>query len=88
MKPLLNHSEIAAWAERQEPDAEYHYGDSRSCALFIYLKSKGAPVSSVGPYRWTENGEKNHPFNCALAKSLITRPWTFGALADRLKAAS
>ena len=86
MKPLLDHTEIAAWADQQEPSKEYHYGNARNCALFRYLDSKDVSIRWVGPGRYKRHDGSLYPIDDALTKSLLSKPWTYGALAARLRA--
>ena len=87
MKPLFDHTEIAAWADQQDPDEEYKYKDNGNCALCQYLRFKGVSFDWVGGLSWHDSTGKKRLLDVKLKNDLCGFPRTFGALVDRLRAA-
>ena len=77
---------FAEWCERQPPHAGYYYGDVKGCAFCQYLKSIGISSPIVGGAGWTPScGSPSRSFPTHLARALAVTPYTYGALASRLR---
>lgn len=82
-------STFADWAEKQPPDEAYRFNDcTGECAIGQYMaahgigwrdNSHGSSYLDFIQRVWRETDVNLNSLACA-------RPWTFGALADRVKA--
>lgn len=78
-------AQFADWVGQQDPEAEYDYDDVCGCAFYRFLDAAGYPVEcgGGGGEWWDLDGHKRGSdiFNDG---ELVRRPWTFGALSQRL----
>ena len=77
MKPQLTIEAFADWCEKQPADKRYNYENSSECAVAQYLTHLGAVKVKL----WS------HEVEAAFGNVVDESPWTFGALAARLRAA-
>lgn len=68
-------SEFRAFCENKPADEEYCYTSSMDCAIVQYTRSRGQKYDVIA------STFDMPPHECAA----IERPWTFGALAQRLR---
>jgi hypothetical protein len=83
--------QVADWARTKPADEAYDYTSPCGCALFQFMMERGYPVRFVYAFHWVETGGQSHWFNdgnrlafTPASGAVAERPWTFGALADRL----
>ena len=83
--------QVADWARTKPADGAYDYHQPCGCALYQFLTDFGYPVQSVSGFHWTDTSgkihwlnEKRHLEHTKASRAVFDRPWTFGALADRL----
>lgn len=77
MRPQITLEAFVEFCERKPAHEEYDFTDARNCAVAQFLKSVG-----VQNYVLLSQ-EIPAPFS----DPVCFRPWSFGALADRLRAA-
>lgn len=87
MQNPLTAKAFLAWVEKQPANGEYDYSDHRNCAFCQYLRAVGLENPSVNPIAWRpdRNALDYRPLPSNLDEAAADRPWTFGALADRLR---
>lgn len=82
MKPQLSLEAFADWCEKQPAELAYDWHSTWSCAIARYVKTLG----DDDLYRKVSNLRTSSGVLCE--RLALTRPWTFGALAARLRAAA
>jgi hypothetical protein len=82
MKPQLTIEAFADWCERQPAERAYDYHDYRTCACAQYAATIG-----LSPDEWIDKaiGCPETMWGTANCEA-NSKPWTFGALAIRLRA--
>ena len=80
---VVNLEDINFWLEGQDPSVAYHYSDHQNCLISQFLRYKEVPFSSVGGYTWDDSDEKFHTIPLDVRMVTLSRPWTFGAAANR-----
>lgn len=83
-KPVLSLEAFADWCEKQG-DREYDYYESRVCAVAQYANFVGLDELYHAEQM---NFSSQHFFVAMSDGPACTRPWTFSALAARLRSAS
>lgn len=86
MKNMLTKEAFAEWCEKQPANKEYDYANPRDCAFCQYLKGVGFEYPGVNSTHWRPDalGDDNRPLG-VIADALARLPYTFGALAARLR---
>jgi len=79
-------AQFADWVEKQPKDREYDYWDTGNCALCQGLREMGYQVRVAGGMTWEDSDGHKHLIPEKPMNALFERPWTFGALAERLRA--
>lgn len=88
MRNPLTLEAFADWCEKQPPETAYNYSNSKECAVTTYLKSLGLPCLSSAMGYWRDYDRVKHDLNGNFDHSASPLPRTFGALAQRLRAAA
>jgi len=84
--------QFADWVNKQPRDKEYNYFDVQNCALAQFGKSLGYAEARGGSTEFV-TGTRGHAIDVLdytdprQHRMVCDFPWTFGALADRLKEA-
>lgn len=78
---------FAEWAEKQPADKTYEYIDSTRCACFQYSAAIGMDTSQAIP-AWRQDLYDGSAFWHRVDDAAAETPYTFGALAARLRALS
>ena len=80
--------QFADWVSTMPPEEAYNFMSCEVCALAQGLGALGYPVKRAGGRYWRDVGDNRHRINDDLFFALVERPWTFGALSERLAKAS
>lgn len=85
----VSNAAFLAWAKQQPAEQEYNYVDNDGCAFAQFLIAAGVTDRpSVTPSFWRDSGDEIHKVDEAANWATERRPWTFGALAERLQQAA
>lgn len=83
----LDAQKIAAWARTKPRAQEYQYMNTSSCAFAQYLTAVTGVPQSVGGYEYRLKGKDTWDrIPDPIVRAMVTEPYTFGELADRLEA--
>ena len=82
--------QFADWVAKMPPEQPYDYASNYHCALCQFLGASGiARDPVVGGVWWHDGlGGETHRLSEHVRAGLRTRPWTFGALSERLAVAA
>lgn len=81
MKPQLSIEAFAAWCEKQPAERRYNYHSSEVCACGQY-----AAILGMKEYAWIDSYWGETSFWRRANGQAQIEPYTFGALAARLRA--
>lgn len=88
MKPAISREAFAEFCESKPADEEYDYFDGTKCAFAQFLTSIGKRDPLVFGRIWRADGRpEEHAIPHGVAMALSYEPYTFGALAARLREA-
>jgi hypothetical protein len=77
--------DFSSWARTIRPEKRYDYDDIDGCALCHYFHDRGIGFrGGVGGSFWEDVSGQERSIPDAIAMALLRRPWTYGALAERL----
>lgn len=76
--PVRSHEDFLSFVQTHDPDQPYHYWSPTFCACAAYCRSRGIEYDSKMTLAGLEALACNDDHNWS---------WTYGALADRIKAA-
>lgn len=77
--------QFADFAASKPAAEKYHYFDNHGCAYCHFLDFMGIQFDWVGGDAWCATDSTIHYMEQRLVAALSDRPWTFGALAKRLR---
>lgn len=81
--------QFLAWCRSKPADEEFVYGDIYNCAFAQFLKESGICADPrVGGTYWSDRSIKNapnHELPKKLCVALLTPPFAFGSLAERVE---
>lgn len=87
MKNILSPEAMADWCDTKGVE-EYDYANLNGCAGCQYFRQMGFPVMRFGGVGWEDYDGKYHVLPRSIFMALVLRPWTYAALARRLREAA
>jgi hypothetical protein len=73
-------ADVLAWARTKPADEQYDYHNAQACAIAQFGQETGrAELINLDSFELQEKSE-------AVEDAVVNRPWTFGALVQRLEA--